>query len=117
MSKIIPIILAGGTGSRLWPLSRESFPKQFLQLSDEDNYTLIQKTFKRVENLENIFKPIIICNEEHRFIVGDQMRQIKVDPLCVLTAARAPQDTLIKLSCHLKIMNRNRKMKWRELHG
>ena len=84
MSKIIPIILAGGTGSRLWPLSRESFPKQFLQLSDEDDYTLIQKTYKRVENLENIFKPIIICNEEHRFIVGDQMKQIKTDPLAII---------------------------------
>ena len=76
MSKIIPIILAGGTGSRLWPLSRKSFPKQFLQLSDEDDYTLIQKTYKRVENLENIFKPIIICNEEHRFIVRSN-EQIK----------------------------------------
>ena len=84
MSIIVPIILAGGTGSRLWPLSRESFPKQFLQLSDEDNYTLIQKTYKRIEDLENIFKPIIICNEEHRFIVGDQMRHINIDPLAII---------------------------------
>ena len=49
MNKIIPIILAGGTGSRLWPLSRESFPKQFLQLTDENNYTLLQQTIKRIE--------------------------------------------------------------------
>ena len=74
MNKIIPIILAGGTGSRLWPLSRESFPKQFLKLTDEDDYTMLQKTYKRIEDLENLCKPIIICNEEHRFIVGDQMR-------------------------------------------
>ena len=85
MNKIIPIILAGGTGSRLWPLSRESFPKQFLQLTDDDDdYTLLQKTFKRIEGIENLCEPIIICNEEHRFIVGDQMRAIKADPLAII---------------------------------
>ena len=84
MIKIIPIILAGGTGSRLWPLSRESFPKQFLQLSDEDDYTLLQKTYKRIEDLENISKPIIICNEDHRFIVGDQMKKIKIEPSSII---------------------------------
>ncbi len=84
MSKIIPIILAGGTGSRLWPLSRESYPKQFLELTEEDGLTLLQRTYKRIENLENISKPIIICHEEHRFIVGDQMKGIKTDPLAII---------------------------------
>jgi len=84
MRKIIPIILAGGTGSRLWPLSRESFPKQFLNILKENKYTLLQKTYKRIENLANISKPIIICNEKHRFIVGDQMREIDVEPLSIL---------------------------------
>ena len=84
MKKVIPIILAGGTGSRLWPLSRESYPKQFLQLTDEDNYTLLQKTYKRIEDIEDLSNPIIICNEEHRFIVGDQMRKIKTDPLSII---------------------------------
>ncbi len=83
MNKVIPIILAGGTGSRLWPLSRESFPKQFLKLTD-DEYTLLQKTYKRIEYIENLSKPIIICNEEHRFIVGDQMRKINTDPLSII---------------------------------
>ena len=69
MRKIIPIILAGGTGTRLWPLSRESFPKQFLKLTDEDDFTLLQKTYKRIEDIENLSKPIIICNEELSFIV------------------------------------------------
>ncbi len=81
--KIIPIILAGGTGSRLWPLSRKSFPKQFLKLLD-DEYTMLQKTYQRIENLDNICRPIIICNEEHRFIVGHQMKDIKVEPLSIL---------------------------------
>ena len=84
MNNIIPIILAGGTGSRLWPLSRESYPKQFLPLLDEDSNTLLQKTFKRIEDLENLSKPIIICHEEHRFIVGDQMRKIKIKPQSIL---------------------------------
>ena len=77
---IVPIILAGGTGTRLWPLSRRNFPKQFLNLLDEDEYTMLQKTYKRIENLDGICKPIIICSEEHRFIVGEQMKKISVDP-------------------------------------
>ena len=81
---IVPIILAGGTGSRLWPLSRKSFPKQFISLLEKNNNTLLQETYKRIENLKNLSKPIIICNEEHRFIVGDQMRKIKTDPLSII---------------------------------
>ncbi len=84
MQNIIPIILAGGTGTRLWPLSRKSYPKQFLNILNEDEYTLIQKTCKRIESLENISKPIIICNEENRFIVRDQMKQINIEPLSIL---------------------------------
>ena len=85
MDTVIPIILSGGSGSRLWPLSRESFPKQFLKLTDEvNNYTFLQQTYKRIEDLENLAKPIIICNEEHRFIVGDQMRKIKTDPGAII---------------------------------
>ena len=81
--KIIPIILAGGTGSRLWPLSRKSFPKQFLNLLD-DKYTMLQKTYKRVENLEYINRPIVICNQEHRFIIGHQMKEINIEPLEII---------------------------------
>ena len=84
METVIPIILSGGTGSRLWPLSRESFPKQFLKLAGNSNYTLLQQTYKRIEDLENLAKPIIICNEEHRFIVGDQMRKIKTTPSAII---------------------------------
>ena len=84
MNQIIPVILAGGTGTRLWPLSRRSFPKQFLNLLNEDKYTLLQKTYKRIESLDNLSKPIIICNEEHRFIVGDQMRKINIEPLTIM---------------------------------
>ena len=83
IKKLVPVILAGGTGSRLWPLSRKSFPKQFLNLLD-DEYSMLQKTYKRIENLENISSPIVICNEEHRFIVGHQLKEIKIEPLSIL---------------------------------
>ncbi len=75
---ILPIILCGGSGTRLWPLSRQSFPKQFLSLNSQDNKSLIQQTIIRIKNLKNIEDPIFICNEEHRFIVAEQMREIGV---------------------------------------
>ena len=83
LKKLIPIILAGGTGSRLWPLSRKSFPKQFINLLD-DEHTMLQKTYKRIEKLDDIYRPIVICNEEHRFIVGHQMKEINIEPLEIL---------------------------------
>jgi mannose-1-phosphate guanylyltransferase len=71
--KICPVVMAGGSGSRLWPLSRAAHPKQFLKLYGED--TMLQATFKRLGNL-NISSSVIICNEEHRFFVAEQLREI-----------------------------------------
>lgn len=68
-----PIIIAGGTGSRLWPLSRELYPKQFHQLYGDK--TMLQMTIERLQNLDCL-PPIVICNENHRFIVAEQLRQI-----------------------------------------
>ncbi len=81
---IIPIILCGGSGSRLWPLSRRSFPKQFLNITDKGNKTLLQKTQERLASIEGIHKPLLICNEEHRFIVAEQMREINISPWKIL---------------------------------
>ena len=81
---LIPIILCGGSGSRLWPLSRESFPKQYLSLNSEDNKTLLQKTQLRMRTIKNIMDPILICNEEHRFTVAEQMKEINVKPISIL---------------------------------
>ena len=102
--KIIPIILAGGTGSRLWPLSRKSFPKQFINLLD-DEFTLLQKTYKRIENLDHICRPIIICNEEHRFIVGHQMHAINVEPLCILLEPEGRNTTPAITIAALKVLD------------
>ena len=78
--KLIPVILSGGTGSRLWPLSRECFPKQYLNLDDDSKYSLLQNTFLRLKTLDNLDDPIIVCNDEHRFIVAEQMRGINIKP-------------------------------------
>jgi len=66
--------MAGGTGSRLWPMSRDLMPKQFLKLNGED--TMLQATVKRLQNLDAA-APLVICNEEHRFIAAEQLRQVK----------------------------------------
>ena len=81
---IIPVILCGGSGTRLWPLSRRSFPKQFLSLSSNSNKSLLQLTQERINALEGIQEPILICNEEHRFLVAEQMREINITPKTIL---------------------------------
>ena len=80
---IIPVIICGGSGTRLWPLSRKSFPKQFLSINNSNN-SLLQKTQNRLKDLENLNKPILICNEEHRFIVAEQMREINIKPFSII---------------------------------
>ena len=81
---ILPVILSGGTGSRLWPLSRASFPKQYLSIKNKDSLSFLQETVKRVKKNENIDDPLIICNEEHRFIVAEQLRNIDVNYKSIL---------------------------------
>jgi mannose-1-phosphate guanylyltransferase len=70
---ITPVIMAGGSGSRLWPLSRSLYPKQFLALTGEQ--TMLQETLQRLSNLD-VNAPLVICNEEHRFIVAEQLRAL-----------------------------------------
>ena len=81
---ILPVILCGGSGTRLWPLSRKSLPKQYLSINSEENYSLLQNTYKRLRKLKNINEPILICNEDHRFIVAEQMREINTQPNTIL---------------------------------
>jgi mannose-1-phosphate guanylyltransferase/mannose-6-phosphate isomerase len=79
---ITPVVLAGGSGTRLWPLSRQLYPKQFMGLVGEQ--TLLQSTVLRVKGLEGVEAPIILCNEEHRFIVAEQLRRIDVQPAAIV---------------------------------
>lgn len=72
---ILPVVMAGGTGSRLWPLSRTLYPKQFLTLTSSSS--MLQETIVRLDGLTHEH-PLIICNEEHRFIVAEQLRQLEL---------------------------------------
>ena len=74
--QIIPVILSGGSGTRLWPLSRKQYPKQYLPLTGDN--TMLQETILRLNGLDNITDPIIICNADHRFIVAEQCQQIDI---------------------------------------
>tara|TARA_R100000655_G_scaffold77866_1_gene117138 strand:+ start:2325 stop:3725 length:1401 start_codon:yes stop_codon:yes gene_type:complete len=73
---MIPVIISGGTGTRLWPLSRKNKPKQFLSLFGE--YSLFQNTLSRLLGLQDIDSPLIVCNTEHRFMVAEQLQEIDI---------------------------------------
>ena len=77
-----PVILAGGSGTRLWPLSREYHPKQFLPLMGP--LSMVQETVSRLDGREGAAAPVIVCNEAHRFLVVDQMRDLGKRPLAVI---------------------------------
>ena len=79
---IIPVILSGGSGTRLWPLSRETYPKQFLPLADRN--TMLQNTALRVAGLNDMAAPVVVCNEEHRFMVAEQLRAVGIHPAAVM---------------------------------
>ena len=92
---MIPVILSGGSGTRLWPLSRSGYPKQFLDVTAQQ--TMFQLTLERLEglqgNADNVVAPIVICNEDHRFIVAEQarvagvtLRNILLEPVAKNTA-------------------------------
>jgi len=81
---LVPVILCGGTGTRLWPLSRASYPKQYWPLVGQGDHTLLQQTQQRLEGLPELAPPLLICNEDHRFIVAEQLRQIGVEPAGIL---------------------------------
>ena len=81
--QIIPVILSGGSGTRLWPLSRKQYPKQYLPLAGDN--TMLQETILRLSGLDNLADPIIICNADHRFLVAEQCQQIDIqDPTILL---------------------------------
>jgi mannose-1-phosphate guanylyltransferase / mannose-6-phosphate isomerase len=74
---LCPVILSGGAGTRLWPLSRELYPKQLLALTGDR--TMLQQTALRLEGL-SATAPVVVCNESHRFLVAEQLRQIQIEP-------------------------------------
>lgn len=79
--EFLPVILAGGAGTRLWPLSRELYPKQFLRLVGDK--TMLQHTLARLDGMP-ASAPVVVCNQEHRFVVAEQCRQVDVAPAAIL---------------------------------
>ncbi|MGO0305870.1 mannose-1-phosphate guanylyltransferase/mannose-6-phosphate isomerase [Endozoicomonas acroporae] len=79
---LIPVIMSGGSGSRLWPQSRSLYPKQFLPLVDEQ--TMLQNTVTRLDRLDSVSAPMVIANEEHRFLVAEQFRQMGRQALAII---------------------------------
>lgn len=96
-----PVILSGGSGTRLWPLSREKYPKQLLSLVGDD--TLLQATVRRVQGLQGVelAQPMVVCNEEYRFVIAEQLRLLHLSSTVVLEPCgrnTAPALTLAALS-------------------
>lgn len=84
-----PVVLSGGSGTRLWPMSREHYPKQLLALTSDD--TMLQSTLLRLDGLQShlgaadvVLAPVVVCNEEHRFLVAEQLRQIGAKPTAIV---------------------------------
>ncbi len=73
---LTPVILAGGSGTRLWPLSRQQYPKQFLRLWNEQS--MLQQTITRLDGMQ-LTKPLVVCHEDHRFIAAEQLRQASIE--------------------------------------
>jgi mannose-1-phosphate guanylyltransferase/mannose-6-phosphate isomerase len=86
-AQIHPVILSGGAGTRLWPLSRASYPKQLLKLSSQR--TMLQDTVARGLIDVGFAAPLLVCNEEHRFLVDDQLQQIGIKPQAILLEPKA----------------------------
>ncbi|MEH6552153.1 MAG: mannose-1-phosphate guanylyltransferase/mannose-6-phosphate isomerase [Pseudomonadales bacterium] len=80
--KLYPVFLSGGVGSRLWPVSRQLYPKQFLPLVHHQT-SMLQQTIARVGGLD-VAAPLIVCNEEHRFLVAEQLRQLEIEGATIL---------------------------------
>jgi len=79
---LVPVILSGGAGTRLWPLSRELLPKQLLALTGER--TMIQETAARLAGFPGATGPVVVCNEAHRFLVAEQLREMNLAPSAIL---------------------------------
>lgn len=96
---VIPVLLSGGAGTRLWPLSRETYPKQFLSLLGDK--TLLQQTIARTADRSRFAAPIVVAHQEHRFLIAEQLRALGInDPTIVLEPARrntAPAATIAAL--------------------
>jgi len=100
-NNIVPIVLSGGSGSRMWPLSRSQYPKQFLPLVT--NQSLLQETLNRLPSGDNVLDPVIICNQDHRFMVAEQLHEISINSSSIILEPfgrnTAPAITIAAMTC------------------
>jgi mannose-1-phosphate guanylyltransferase/mannose-6-phosphate isomerase len=87
---LIPVILSGGSGTRLWPMSRQLYPKQFIPLIGKES--LFQTTLRRLDGLRSLGPPIVVCHQEHRFMAAEQLRQLVLGEVSILLEP-APRNT------------------------
>jgi len=100
---IIPVILSGGSGTRLWPLSRQQYPKQFIPLLGGNS--LFQEALIRLNGIKDVGRPLIICNSDHRFLVAEQLKQIGVDSSTILLEPVGRNTAPAITAAALKIIN------------
>ena len=99
---IVPVILCGGAGTRLWPLSRAQYPKQFLSLIDD--MSMLQATARRVADPTRFAPPVVVANVEHRFLVAEQLRAICIHPRAILLEAEGRNSAPAATVAALRIM-------------
>jgi len=106
---LIPVILSGGSGTRLWPLSRELYPKQLLPLVGKG--TMLQETLARLDGVADLGAPIVVCNESHRFLVAEQLRETKAVPQAIVLEPvgrnTAPAVAVAALAAEMNSQERN----------
>src|ERR1700743_1125163 len=102
-TRIVPVILAGGSGTRLWPVSRENFPKQLIDVVGSDS--LLQATARRLDGFPSGWSvdasPIVVCGDEHRFVIAEQLHESGVNARLIVEPARRDTAPALTLAASL----------------
>ena len=118
LPKIYPVILSGGLGKRLWPISRETYPKQLIPLISE--HSLFQKTTQRIKDPLRYFPATIVCNAEQRFVIAEQLNELNVSPNTIILEPTSRNTApATALACTLlsekKLLEPNITQRWRRV--
>ncbi len=102
---IVPVILAGGSGTRLWPLSRKSYPKQMINFTNE--HSMLQDTILRLAGLDDVSSPVVLCNEQYRFMIAEQLRNIDTDKHTIILEPAVKNTAPAIAAAAVKIMDKD----------
>src|SRR5574337_575796 len=98
---LIPLILSGGSGTRLWPVSRRNLPKQFLALAGQG--TLFQQTIARTRSLPQVAAPIVVASEDHRFLAADQLLEAGIEGADIVLEPLARNTEIGRAACRERV--------------